>query len=304
MKTQFKRAAAIVAAIVLLLCAVAPIDAGPAIPYSTTVSATDTHTSKTFGFTAGMVIVSNYGADDVYIRWNGTAAVASTASLVIRGRGGKVYTFPPTRGPASIGIICDTGETATVVVDAFQHDGHSEAMALADSVRDFRVQNDLAVDGTLSVDAVTVDADVTVGENVAVTGAVTADSMSSATTIGSNGNITTVALFVVTPTEQTIADSGDGSAAAGTILATAGRVHVTCADADGCALTLSETSAANGSTLTIVNVGASNSLTIADSANVQETTGALTLGQRDNVTFCYVNNTITTWVQCGPVNNN
>ena len=75
---------------------------------------------------------------------------------------------------------------------------------------------------------------------------------------------------------------------------------ITCSDAGGCALTLDETSATSGALLWIGNdASATNNITIADSAGVQETTGALTLGPRDNVMFIY---NVSAWCQAGPVN--
>lgn len=137
------------------------------------------------------------------------------------------------------------------------------------------------------------------GTTVTINTATTATTTAVATTgtLSATGNITTAGLMVVTPTAQTIADNGGGTPASGTIAATVGVVDVTCNDTDGCALTLSETSAVVGSTLRIINVG-TNNVTIADSAGVQETVGSLTLGTRDSVIFCYVPSY---WTQCGAV---
>lgn len=152
-----------------------------------------------------------------------------------------------------------------------------------------------ASSGASLADSTITDDGTTVTINTATTATTTA--VATTGTLAATGKITTAATYVTTPTAQTIADSGDGNPAAGTIAATVGVVDVTCSDADGCALTLSETSATVGSTLRIINVG-TNALTIADSAGVQETTGSLTLGANDNVIFCYVPSY---WVQCGPV---
>lgn len=141
-------------------------------------------------------------------------------------------------------------------------------------------------DVTATDDVIATD-DVTVGDDLVVTDAASAVSL------------TYSGYLVGSPTAQTVADSGDGSAAAFSIAATAGVVYVTCSDTDGCAATLSETGAVTGMRKLIVNAG-SNNVTIADSAGVQETTGALTLGALDNVWFCYVTNT---WVQCMAVTN-
>lgn len=145
----------------------------------------------------------------------------------------------------------------------------------------------------LSLGDLLVTDDATIGDDADVVGDLTAG------TIASDAGVTATTRFVATPSPLTVADSGDGSPAAGTVTTTSEVVHVTCSDADGCALTLSETGAVSGAKVFIVNIG-TNSLTIADSAGVQETTGALTLGANDNVWFCYVPSA---WVQCMAVTN-
>ena len=95
----------------------------------------------------------------------------------------------------------------------------------------------------------------------------------------------------------TVADRGNGSPAAGTLTPSRNFIRATCNDADGCSVTWSESDPLEGMVVTFVNVGA-NIFTIADSAGVQETTGALTLGQWDNVQFTYATDR---WVQSGPV---
>lgn len=102
----------------------------------------------------------------------------------------------------------------------------------------------------------------------------------------------------------TCADNGGGTPAACTATNIDSRCAqlVTCNDADGCALTLDESSAAAGQRAFIMNVG-TNNVTIADSAGVQETDGGatLTLGTNDTVEFVYGN---TTWAQLGQASNN
>lgn len=149
--------------------------------------------------------------------------------------------------------------------------------------------------GATLVASTITDDGTTVTINTATTATTTA--FSTTGTLSATGKVTTAAVYVVTPTAQTVPDSGNGSPATATVAATVGWVNVTCSDADGCALTLSEAGATSGSTLRIVNVG-SNTVTLADSAGVQETTGALSLGPADNVTFCYVPSY---WAQCSPV---
>lgn len=96
---------------------------------------------------------------------------------------------------------------------------------------------------------------------------------------------------------QTCASNGGGTAAALTVTVLQTYVALTQSDPDGCALTLSETGARDGMTLTIVNVSA-NSATIADSAGVQETNGGttITLAQYAATSFIYRSDR---WVQIG-----
>lgn len=125
----------------------------------------------------------------------------------------------------------------------------------------------------------------------------------------STGNVTVadtlqVNVNLVSPFDTTtVADDGGGTSPAFNYQpgGNASRVRVTCNDANGCALTLSETGVASGTYLFISNAsGSAGNVTIADSAGVQETTGALSLGPLDNVRFVYDNDR---WVQDGPVNN-
>lgn len=114
-----------------------------------------------------------------------------------------------------------------------------------------------------------------------------------------NFKVTTAAVYAVTPTDQTVADSGGVGAAAANVAATVGKVYVTCSDADGCDLTLLETDAVNGSELAIVNVSA-NACNLADTSGVSETTGAIALGQWDSAHYAYVTDR---WVLLGSSNN-
>lgn len=121
--------------------------------------------------------------------------------------------------------------------------------------------------------------------------------------VQTNGTLRVEGQFRLGAEAASCADSGDGNPAACT-LATAdieSSLHVDCLDSDGCAATLDETSASAGQFLLVVNDSASAyNLTFADTAGVQELTGALTLGQLDNVTFYYTGDE---WLQAGPVNN-
>lgn len=120
------------------------------------------------------------------------------------------------------------------------------------------------------------------------------------TTLGVTGKLTLAERIVDTPQDLTVADSGDGSPATSTLTPSSSVVACTCNDTDGCAITLSETGAAAGQILIVFGVTA-NACTFADSAGVQETTGALSLGANDVVSFLYLGST---WAQSRAVVNN
>lgn len=93
------------------------------------------------------------------------------------------------------------------------------------------------------------------------------------------------------------ADGGAGC----TLTAEKGVVAYTCADVDGCAVTLSEVGAANltGRALRIVNVSA-NACTFADTSGVSELAGGFAAGQWDALTVIYSGDR---WVELGRSNN-
>lgn len=85
----------------------------------------------------------------------------------------------------------------------------------------------------------------------------------------------------------TIADNGLGTAATGTLTPTTSYVEVTCSDANGCDVTVSETGAVQGQVVTIVNVSA-NVTNWADTAGVTELpAGGVALGQEDTMVLRY-----------------
>ena len=122
----------------------------------------------------------------------------------------------------------------------------------------------------------------------------------SAASSAFSGSATFSARVINAPQDLTVADSGDGSAAAGELIPVSAVVACTCSDADGCALTFSETGAVAGQNLLIFGAAA-NACTIADSAGVQETTGTLSLGANDVVSFIYSGSA---WIQASAVVNN
>lgn len=101
----------------------------------------------------------------------------------------------------------------------------------------------------------------------------------------------------------TIPDSGGAGAAAYTLNVTPNVqkeiVIFTCSDADGCDVTMGETSIADGQTVQIVNVSA-NTVAFADTAGVSETAGAFSAGQYDTITLMYAG---ATWIEVSRSNN-
>jgi hypothetical protein len=106
--------------------------------------------------------------------------------------------------------------------------------------------------------------------------------------------------YISVPDADTIADSGGAGEAAWALAPTASVVLATCNDADGCALTFTEVGATTGQIVHIINMSA-NAVSVADSAGVQETGGALSLGQYDAVSFVYATDR---WVQLAAVEDN
>jgi hypothetical protein len=107
--------------------------------------------------------------------------------------------------------------------------------------------------------------------------------------VGQSGAIAGIEMRnAVNYTQQavTISDSGGAGAAAYTLQPTHSYVRLTCSDADGCDVTMSETSAVAGREVRIVNVGA-NVCNFADSAGVSELAGAFVMGQYDALTLLY-----------------
>ena len=93
--------------------------------------------------------------------------------------------------------------------------------------------------------------------------------------------------FVLDVDARTIADSGDGNPATLTLDPISSMVQVTCNDAHTCDVTMSETSAADGQILTILNLTA-NVVDLADTSGVSELAGAFAMGQYDSATLQYV----------------
>lgn len=91
-----------------------------------------------------------------------------------------------------------------------------------------------------------------------------------------------------------VADNGNGATrATSTLTPTTSYVAVTCSDANGCALTLSETGAVDGQILRVICV-TTNVCGLTDSAGVSEMAGNMDLGQNDALSFLYASDR---WVE-------
>lgn len=98
----------------------------------------------------------------------------------------------------------------------------------------------------------------------------------------------------------TVADNGNGgTAASGTITPTQSVIHVTCNDANGCNMTMSETSAIADQVVTIVNISA-NTVNMADTSGVSEIADAFAMGQYDSIDLIYI---VDRWVEKNRSNN-
>lgn len=106
---------------------------------------------------------------------------------------------------------------------------------------------------------------------------------------------------VNSPSTVTCTDSGDGSPGAVTITPTTSFVQLTNSDADGCAVTLSESGAAVGQGVEIIVVSsAGGTVDFADTAGVTELAGAFSAGQWDALTLRY---SVDRWVETARSNN-
>lgn len=105
--------------------------------------------------------------------------------------------------------------------------------------------------------------------------------------------------FVIDVDADTIADSGDANPATHTLNSTRSYSELTCNDADGCTVTMGETSISEGQYLTITNVSA-NACTFADTSGVTEIAGAFSMGQYDTLELVYIGDR---WVERGRSDN-
>ena len=90
------------------------------------------------------------------------------------------------------------------------------------------------------------------------------------------------------PTTLTISNDGvGGSSPSATLTPSTSFCKIDCQDPDGCNVTISESGAADGAELTVVNVSA-NTVNISDSGGVTELAGNFAMGQWDSLSLIYV----------------
>ena len=107
---------------------------------------------------------------------------------------------------------------------------------------------------------------------------------------GIPGYITMGGRVAYSPQTFNIADSGDGAAGAGNLEPVSAVVFLNCQDADGCDITMVETSATSGQMVTIVNTSA-NVCNFTDTPGVSEIAGDFAMGQYDTLNLTYIGTT-------------
>jgi len=107
-------------------------------------------------------------------------------------------------------------------------------------------------------------------------------------TIGVNGGrpALEVATLATPSALLSIADNGSGTRASATLTPASSLIRCSCADPDGCDVTLSETNALDGQELRIVNSG-TNVCSFAEAAGVTELAGSADLGPQDSLSLIY-----------------
>jgi hypothetical protein len=116
------------------------------------------------------------------------------------------------------------------------------------------------------------------------------------------GDVIPLLPLVYNPSTTTCTDSGDGSPGFVVITPTTSSTRATNSDTDGCGASLSETGAANGQQLRVINVSnAGGTLDFADSSGVQETGAGCSLSLYGIANFEYVTDR---WILTGCVTSN
>lgn len=194
MTPKFLNRAALAAALLLaaggLSLAPTPAHAAasPTNPYYISVSATQSNQNVTFAFDSPvLVVLANDGANEIFYKWGGTAVAGGTTSVQLPPYTTRYIPFAPGRGPASVGVICSSSETATVRVEAYADDGMG-GPTIASMYTE--VAKATALSGTLTVDTVTANTSIT-DSGLTASRLVVSDGSKG---LASNGSITTSAL--------------------------------------------------------------------------------------------------------------
>lgn len=132
MKPKFLIALALVAAILL---PAAPSSAALA-PYFETISTSQTNDTTTLGFRAAVVVVTNDGSNEVFVRWDAAAVAGGTSSIQVPAGKFKKWLFAVGKGPQTVGIINSSGETSSVRIEAYPYDGQVETFPVGETVVD------------------------------------------------------------------------------------------------------------------------------------------------------------------------
>ncbi len=124
------------------------------------------------------------------------------------------------------------------------------------------------------------------------TGGTDAVQMKTNATLGT-GLIQSIGSYADTVSTCAISDSGNGSHASGTCTPTTSLVECTCADSDGCDITLGETGVVSGTRVTILGA-AVNACNFSDSDGVSELSASFAMGPYDTLTLVYY---LTRWIE-------
>lgn len=99
----------------LLLCPALLLAQGMQVRHAA-VSATDVNTTVTFTTPLKSLLIDNTGADDVFINVSGSGIAAATGeqNMRVRANTNVTITTAPDERILLVGVICATGDTATV----------------------------------------------------------------------------------------------------------------------------------------------------------------------------------------------
>ena len=88
--------------------------------FNQSVSATATSQAINFGFNLVHLVIINDGDNEVFLNLESTTATTSDVKLEVGESLTWNFAEPSRRRPSGIGLICSTGETATVRVSGWR----------------------------------------------------------------------------------------------------------------------------------------------------------------------------------------